>query len=597
MLVTLEGETNGGVYMESVLGLVRHPGNDGLFRAIEMSMLATLSGQPFHLHAEGLRGTGKTTIMRAVRRTLPRIRRIKQCLYNCDPVHPHCPQHRHLSPEEVTRLGDEWVPMPFLEISHSAKVGTVVGSIDLGRLVSPTQPEAALLPGTIPQAHRGIIFIDEINRLAETAPELADIMLDVMGTKPGRVQIEETGLPAVELPVQVSVWAASNPDEDPGPLEDIRRQLSDRFDFVVYTDRPGDSAVVERILSGNYGTGWHRPLSPADETQAELFRTQLANRMTSLRGVQVPAELRQHIADLYSRFNVESLRAAQAMQLGMRLIACLESRDAATPEDLARVVPLALRHRVDQETLKKVSAHMSGMNPQGDGAAQSALPVSRPRFPSISFGGMVAEQLAQPPAQQGGAPSARPEGLGAHRNPAAQDLSGARREWPTQYPPRPQAAAPQAGQAAKPGQGQQQQSGQGKDSSESGWLNRTLAGLRKNLGIEQAPPASRPERLTGRPGGRSEGREGGSSPLTAPRQGRLFQQAGQGADQGGSGPAGRSGPGVARAGNEQARPGESTVDKPDPLKCPPTAPAQAARPISQLDPRELIRSEEELGRR
>ena len=43
-----------------------------------------------------------------------------------------------------------------------------------------------------------------------------------MGTRPGRVQIEETGLPPVELPVLVSVWAASNPDEEPGPLEEIR---------------------------------------------------------------------------------------------------------------------------------------------------------------------------------------------------------------------------------------------------------------------------------------------------------------------------------------------------------------------------------------
>ena len=70
-----------------------------------------------------------------------------------------------------------------------------------------------------------------------------------MGTKPGRIQIEEAGLPIVEMPVKVSIWSASNPDEDPGPLEDIRRQLSDRFDFTVNVNRP-TNLVVNMILDG-----------------------------------------------------------------------------------------------------------------------------------------------------------------------------------------------------------------------------------------------------------------------------------------------------------------------------------------------------------
>lgn len=545
--------------MDSVLGLVRHAGNDGLFRAIEMSLLAAASGQPLHLHAEGLRGTGKTTIMRAVRRVLPRIRRIKGCLYNCDPAFPHCPAHRGLAAPEVTALGEEWVPMPFLEISHSAKVGTVVGSIDLARLVNPAQPEAALLPGTIPQAHRGIIFVDEINRLAETAPELADVLLDVMGTKPGRVQIEETGLPAVELPVQVTVWAASNPDEDPGPLEDIRRQLSDRFDFAIYTDRPGEAAVVEEILALTGGTNWHRPLSPADETRAELFRSRVAGRVTALRAIQVPQGLRQHIAELYSRFNVESLRAVQAIQLGMRLAACLSERTEAGAEDLARVAPLALRHRVDGETIKKVTTHLATLN-AGEHAAPGQAAVPRPRFSSISFGG------AAMPAVSAGEPELsepdKPAGDGAPK-----------REFATQYPPRPQT------EAAQPGEG--------------GWLSRAMAGLRRNLGLSQAEPMRRPEgRGSGegagtssapgqglRTGNGARAGAGAAAPqpraVTPPRPGQLFKRAEQ------------------HAGARQ----DLARQAADPLASPPVAPPNRARSLSELTEAELIRTEEELGRR
>ena len=82
--------------MPSYFELVRHNGNGDLFQAVELSLSALAEGQPFHLHVEGLRGTGKTTIMRAVKDILPPIVRIKNCLYNCDPAKPHCPEHRCL---------------------------------------------------------------------------------------------------------------------------------------------------------------------------------------------------------------------------------------------------------------------------------------------------------------------------------------------------------------------------------------------------------------------------------------------------------------------------------------------------------------------
>lgn len=344
--------------MMSFLGLVRHPGNEPLFRTIKMGLLSTLNGRPVHLHAEGLRGTGKTTILRSARSVLPKIRRIKGCVYNCDPLRPHCPYHGDLFPSQVEGLGSEWVPMPFLEISHSAKIGTVVGSIDLARIVDPSKPSAALLPGTIPQAHRGIILVDEINRLAETSPELADILLDVMGTKPGRIQIEETGLPVVELPAQISIWAASNPDEEPGPLEDIRRQLSDRFDFVIRMSRPSEIACVRQILAQSDEEADPAEPDHLDQSRMSLFSTDLQNQCLTLGHVKIPDDIRGLIADIYTRFSLESLRAVEAMQLGSKLNAAATVKEKVGLEDLLAVTPLALRHRVDADTLGKILKYL-----------------------------------------------------------------------------------------------------------------------------------------------------------------------------------------------------------------------------------------------
>lgn len=339
--------------MKNYLQLTRHTGNTALFLAVEMSLISTLQGIPLHIHAEGLRGTGKTTIMRSVTQILPKITRIKGCLYNCDPDHPHCPQHKDMTPEEIAGLGTEKIPVPFLEISHSAKIGTVAGTIDLGKLTNPSQPEAALLPGIIPQAHRGIVFVDEINRLADTSPEITDVLLDAMGTKPGRVQIEETGLPIVEVPVAVSVWAASNPDEEPGPLAEIRRQLSDRFDLVIPMGRPSTPEEVVDILTTNEATKNDRELSEQERSQLEQLRKNLEN-IALHSDLTMPDYLTTFLANLYINFNIESLRALEAIRQAAMLHCSLRKRNQVMISDIMTVLPLALYHRVSPATLTEI---------------------------------------------------------------------------------------------------------------------------------------------------------------------------------------------------------------------------------------------------
>lgn len=345
--------------MISFYKLERYEGNEPLFELVMMSIVSSYVGEPLHIHAEGLRGTGKTTIMRAAKSILPDITRIKGCIYNCDPAAPHCPLHRDLSSSEIRDLGTEEIPMPFLEISHSAKVGTIVGSIDLAKLTDATHPEASLLPGIIPQAHRGIIFIDEINRLADTSPELTDILLDVMGNKPGHIQIEEAGLPVVELPVNVSIWAASNPDEEPGPLEEIRRQLSDRFDMVCYMGRPDSVDVLSDILKDNsyyYKTRVHKENYDAKEDAAknDVYRRDIIKWAAHYQNADLPDFLRNFIARLYVKHNLESIRAIEAMQQGAVLYSVLKNHDKVMINDVTHMIPLVLKHRVDGDTLIKM---------------------------------------------------------------------------------------------------------------------------------------------------------------------------------------------------------------------------------------------------
>lgn len=334
--------------MKSYNMLVRHNGNKDLFKAVEMSITALANGCPFHVHAQGLRGTGKTSIMRSVKEILPPIVRIKDCIYNCHPDRPHCPHHRHLSAQEIAAIGTEQVPCPFLEISHAAKVGTVVGSIDLVKLTNRTDPMAALLPGTIPKAHRGIIFIDEINRLADTSPEIVDLLLDLMGTKPGWIQIEETGLPTIELPLEVTVWAASNPDEDPGPLTQVRKQLADRFDMVVNMGRPNEYDIVTQILKQR------RDSFGAIQSEFHVCK--------NFNDIAFSDEIRNIFSSIYIDFGLESLRAVESMEIAAGIAALMTGRTSVAVTDISAVVPLVLNHRTDMSTITNILKYLNSLD-------------------------------------------------------------------------------------------------------------------------------------------------------------------------------------------------------------------------------------------
>jgi magnesium chelatase subunit I len=350
--------------------LIFHQGNEELQRFIELGIVAAALEIPLHFHVEGVRGTGKTTLIRAAASRLPEIERIAGCLYNCRADAPHCPQHKlcnEIFPVELTF-------MSFLEISHSAKVGTVAGSIDLEKLTASDNPSAAVLPGTLPRAHRGIVFVDEINRLADTSPALVDVLLDAMGTKPGRVQIEETGLQSVELPLSVSVWAASNPDEEPGPLQEIRRQLSDRFDFVVRIERPDRADTVRAIINAGSRRAFENAGSPI------VNSVQFA-------AIRLDERVEDFLAETYIRFNLESIRAVQAGRLGALLHAAWLGKEKADFTDLAAVLPAALRHRMEQPKLLEIVQMMKSTlesekkREESRRTAREAKPVGESKMP------------------------------------------------------------------------------------------------------------------------------------------------------------------------------------------------------------------------
>ena len=169
----------------------------------------------------GHRGTGKSTAVRALADLLPQMTRVRGCLYGCDPK-----DEESLCADCAARLDKdeklvrERAPVPVVDLPLGATEDRVCGTIDIERAL--TEGVKAFEPGLLARAHRGFLYIDEVNLLED---HLVDLLLDVAAT--GVNMVEREGI-SVEHPSSFVLVGSGNPEEG-----ELRPQLLDRFGLHV----------------------------------------------------------------------------------------------------------------------------------------------------------------------------------------------------------------------------------------------------------------------------------------------------------------------------------------------------------------------------
>src|SRR5205807_9007034 len=118
----------------------------------------------------GEKGTAKSTAARALADLLPHISAVAGCPYHCEPHDPwpecpHCATVADRAPVDI--------PVPFVDLPLGATEDRVLGTLDFERALRESR--RAFQPGLLAQAHRGILYIDEVNLLAD---HLVDVLLD-----------------------------------------------------------------------------------------------------------------------------------------------------------------------------------------------------------------------------------------------------------------------------------------------------------------------------------------------------------------------------------------------------------------------------------
>ncbi len=278
----------------------------------------------------GEKGTAKSTVVRGLAVLLPPVHVVAGCRYACDPLSPDpsCPSGPHPA-DAATDLR----PATLAELPVGATEDRLVGSLDIERVL--TSGVTAFQPGLLASAHRGLLYVDEVNLLHD---HLVDLLLDAAAL--GVNYVEREGV-SVRHASRFLLVGTMNPEEG-----ELRPQLLDRFGLTVEVAASRDPAeraeVVRRRLS----------FEADPEGFAARFATEgaaLAARVVAARArlpeVVLPDAALRQICAVCGAFGVDGMRADLVTARTAMALAAWLGRDVVTTEDVRAAARLALPHR------------------------------------------------------------------------------------------------------------------------------------------------------------------------------------------------------------------------------------------------------------
>lgn len=306
----------------------------------------------------GDRGTGKSTSIRALAALLPKMKVVADCRYGCDPeaeVGVLCAECRERKSEVPFK--QKQVPVPVVDLPLGATEDRVIGALDLEMAL--TKGEKAFEPGLLARAHRGFLYIDEVNLLED---HLVDALLDVAAS--GENLVEREGL-SVRHPARFVLIGSGNPEEG-----ELRPQLLDRFGLSVEVRTPQD--IETRVQVVKLRDEYERdPDAFAEKWKRKdaKVRKRITDAQAALPQIEVSDEALNQAARLCMTLGTDGLRGELTLIRAARALAALEGDKSVGVPHLRKLAAPALRHRLRRDPLDE-----SGSTARVDRVVQELFP-------------------------------------------------------------------------------------------------------------------------------------------------------------------------------------------------------------------------------
>ncbi len=289
----------------------------------------------------GEKGTAKSTAVRALAGLLPEMEVVEGCVFSCNPHNKNEMCEDCLKKLSYGKLNTAMQKMRVVDLPVSTTEDRAVGTLDIEHAIK--KGEKRFEPGVLAAAHRGILYVDEVNLLDD---HIVDVLLDsaAMGVN----TVEREGV-SYSHPASFILVGTMNPEEG-----ELRPQLLDRFGLCVdiegIHEAPARVDIIKRRQG--YENDPERFASEWQESEIEL-----CGRIVKAKNlhpqVQISDDMLEQIAQICIDMHVDGHRADITMMKTATTIAAYHDRSAVTEEEVKEAAELVLSHRMRRKPFEE----------------------------------------------------------------------------------------------------------------------------------------------------------------------------------------------------------------------------------------------------